>query len=244
MARLPIPMNARHGTLTLALPDGQVAVRLTRRQRQSVGIRIQRGEVEIIAPPGVSLAYLQEVLAKKRDWIAGHLARHRASAGQQQAHPDMVLFAGENLRLHCHAAQRISARVEGEALHLAGPQLEQPARRQAALVSWLQREAKRRFAERLQLWLPRAARPLSGWALSSARSRWGSCSSQGVVRLNWRLVQAPSGILDYVIAHELAHLLHMNHSKAFWAEVERLYPGWQAARQWLKQHGDNLFRHG
>jgi len=80
--------------------------------------------------------------------------------------------------------------------------------------------------------------------ISSTSGGWGSCSSQGVVRLNWRLVQAPPAILDYVIAHELAHLLHMNHSKAFWAEVERLYPGWQGARQWLKQHGDSLFRHG
>ncbi|MFC3533346.1 M48 family metallopeptidase [Vogesella facilis] len=237
-------MNARPGALTLTLPDGAVAVRLTRRQRQSVGIRVQHGEVEVIAPPGVSLAYLQEVLAQKRDWIAGHLARHREASQQQAASPDLVLYAGENLQLHCHAAQRISARVEGGALHLAGPQLELPARRQAALLAWLQREAKKRFAERLQLWLPRAARPLSGWALSSARSRWGSCSGRGVIRLNWRLVQAPPAILDYVIAHELAHLLHMNHSKVFWAEVERLYPGWQGARQWLKQHGELLFRHG
>lgn len=81
-------------------------------------------------------------------------------------------------------------------------------------------------------------------SLSSARTRWGSCSASGAIRLNWRLVQAPPHILDYVLAHELAHLVHMNHSAAFWSETERLFPHWRTARQWLKQHGDTLFAFG
>jgi len=112
------------------------------------------------------------------------------------------------------------------------------------VVAWLQKQAREGFCSRLAAWEAHAARPLSGWALSSARTRWGSCTSQGIIRLNWRLVQAPPAVLDYVIAHELAHLRHMNHSPAFWAEVGRLYPGWQPARQWLKTHGDSLFRYG
>ena len=81
----------------------------------------------------------------------------------------------------------------------------------------------------------------SGLQLSSARTRWGSCTAAGVIRLNWRLLQAPPAVLDYVMAHELAHLEHMNHSPAFWAETARLYPDWQTARRWLKQHGAELF---
>ena len=71
-----------------------------------------------------------------------------------------------------------------------------------------------------------------------------SCSASGTIRLNWRLVQAPPQVLDYVLAHELAHLVHMNHSAAFWAEVARLEPDWQQARLWLKTHGTTLFSLG
>ncbi|WP_280954948.1 M48 family metallopeptidase [Paludibacterium denitrificans] len=90
----------------------------------------------------------------------------------------------------------------------------------------------------------RCTRAPASLALSSARTRWGSCTSAGVIRLNWRLVQAPPDILDYVVAHELAHLVHMNHSAAFWSETARLFPDWQRARLWLKQHGSTLFRFG
>jgi predicted metal-dependent hydrolase len=237
-------MNAKPAPLSLTLPDGPVAVRLTRRARQSVGIRIRDGEVELIAPPAVSLAALQDILASKRGWIMAHLARHQAEANRREASRGTVMLAGHTLQLVVEEASRHRARIDGEALHIAGPGLPQPARLAAAVVAWLQKQARERFCSRLAAWEAHAARPLSGWALSSARTRWGSCTSQGIIRLNWRLVQAPPAVLDYVIAHELAHLRHMNHSPAFWAEVERLYPGWQPARQWLKTHGDSLFRYG
>lgn len=237
-------MSAKPAPLSLALPDGVVAVQLTRRPRQSVALRIRDGVVEMIAPPGLSLAALQDILAQKRDWIAGHLARQRQEDAQREQSRGQVMLAGQTLRLAVEDASRHRACIDGELLLLAGPGLQQPARLAAAVVAWLQKEARQRFCARLEAWEQRAARPLSGWALSSARSRWGSCTSQGIIRLNWRLVQAPPAVLDYVIAHELAHLRHMNHSPAFWAEVERLYPGWQPARQWLKTHGNSLFRYG
>jgi len=237
-------MNAKPAPLNLQLPHGAVTVRLIRRARQSVGIRIKHGEVELIAPPAVPLAYLQEVLASKRDWIARHLARHHAEQDERALTQGQVLLGGESYRLHCVAASRHQAQLVGDTLHLAGPMLEQPARLAASVVGYEVGIRRQRFAARLELWQPRAARPLPPLRLSSARTRWGSCTGRGVVRLNWRLVQAPESVLDYVIAHELAHLLHMNHSPAFWAEVARLYPGWQGARQWLKQHGDSLFRYG
>lgn len=237
-------MNAKPAPLSLVLPDSVVAVQLVRRPRQSVALRIRDGVVEMIAPPGVSLAALHDILAQKRDWIAGHLARQRQQDAEREHGRGQVMLAGQVLRLAVGEGGRHRARVDGEVLHLTGPGLQQPARLAAAVVAWLQKEARQRFCARLEAWEQRAARPLSGWALSSARTRWGSCTSQGIIRLNWRLVQAPPSVLDYVIAHELAHLRHMNHSPAFWAEVERLYPGWQPARQWLKTHGNSLFHYG
>ena len=81
--------------------------------------------------------------------------------------------------------------------------------------------------------------PLS---LTSARTRWGSCSRRSGIRLNWRLIHAPLPLIDYVLAHELAHLKEMNHTARFWTEVGRLYPDWQVARRDLRSFGETLPR--
>ncbi|MDE6882701.1 MAG: M48 family metallopeptidase [Lachnospiraceae bacterium] len=72
------------------------------------------------------------------------------------------------------------------------------------------------------------------------KTRWGSCSAKGTLSFNWRLMLAPPAILDYVVVHELCHLTHMNHSAAFWQAVESVYPDYRSARQWLKEHGQEL----
>jgi predicted metal-dependent hydrolase len=80
----------------------------------------------------------------------------------------------------------------------------------------------------------------SDWALSSARTRWGSCSPEGKILLSWRLIHFPLHIIDYVIAHEIAHLKELNHGPRFWATVERLLPGHQNVRDELRRYPDGL----
>jgi predicted metal-dependent hydrolase len=77
-------------------------------------------------------------------------------------------------------------------------------------------------------------------SLRDTRSRWGSCSAEGRLMYSWRLIMAPPSVLDYVAAHEVAHLVQMNHSEAFWAVVQGLYPGWQRQRDWLRHQGGAL----
>ena len=107
-------MNAKHALLSLQLPHGAVTVRLIRRPRQSVGIRIKDGEVELIAPPAVPLAYLQEVLAKKSGWIASHLARHHAEQGERALRQGQVLLGGEDITstTRQHASEMLLANAE------------------------------------------------------------------------------------------------------------------------------------
>jgi predicted metal-dependent hydrolase len=76
--------------------------------------------------------------------------------------------------------------------------------------------------------------------ISSARTRWGSCSRQGTLSFTWRLVMAPEEVIDYVVVHELCHLRHLNHSKAFWGLVEGILPDYKVRRAWLKRHGERL----
>jgi predicted metal-dependent hydrolase len=106
----------------------------------------------------------------------------------------------------------------------------------------LQRRALALFGERLALICARAGRTAPALALSSARTRWGSCSLETGIRLNWRLIHLPLALIDYVVAHEVAHLAEMNHGKRFWAEVERLFPDWRTARAELRRLADALPR--
>lgn len=220
-------------------------VRLTRRARRSIGLKIKGGEIELIAPPQVPLARLQEILLQKRDWLRKHWLQQQAQRVEPAANlVQQILWRGEVWPLQLQAAARWRIALQDGVIAVSGPQLDDEATLAARLQQWQKQQAKALIGERLVLLATRAARPLRSWALSSARTRWGSCSADGSIRLNWRLLQAPPAILDYVIAHELAHLLHMNHSADFWAEVSRLYPDWQAARRWLKQQGHTLFALG
>ena len=105
---------------------------------------------------------------------------------------------------------------------------------------WFQAEAKRLFRERLDHYAPQLGVSYSSFTLSSAGSRWGSCTVGGSIRLNWRLIHYPPALIDYVVAHELAHLREMNHSPAFWATVGEVYPDYDGARLALRKRSHEM----
>jgi predicted metal-dependent hydrolase len=120
-------------------------------------------------------------------------------------------------------------------LHLGLPQSAQPAQIRDTVQSWLQRQARRIFEERCALYAERLGVRMRRLALSSASTRWGSASADGSIRLNWRLVHFGLPVIDYVVAHELAHLREMNHSPAFWAVVRQALPGFEEVRGALRK---------
>ena len=115
-------------------------------------------------------------------------------------------------------------------LHLGLPQAASAEQIRDAVQSWLQRQARRIFEERCQLFAQRLGVRMTRLSLSSAATRWGSASADGSIRLNWRLVHFGLPVIDYVVTHELAHLREMNHSVAFWDVVRSAMPGFEAAR--------------
>ncbi|HEX8954995.1 MAG TPA: SprT family zinc-dependent metalloprotease, partial [Burkholderiaceae bacterium] len=104
------------------------------------------------------------------------------------------------------------------------------------VLSWLQQRARAIFAERLPLYAEKLGVRYRSFALSSATTQWGSCTAEGKIRLNWRLIHFSLPLIDYVIAHELSHLREMNHSPAFWATVQSVFPEFQEARKALRAH--------
>lgn len=181
-------------------------------------------------------------LERQKAWLAARLRRI--------AEP-VVFAAGAVIPLRgvdhvIVATGKVRGRVEpgtaeGQpALLVPGEREHQPRR----LIDWLKSEAQRDLDQRVAVHAQSLAVTVKSVAMRSQSTRWGSCSSTGRLNFNWRLVLAPPHVLDYVAAHEVAHLVEMNHSPAFWSTVERALPDMSRGRAWLKAHGRELMVYG
>lgn len=149
-----------------------------------------------------------------------------------------VRYLGRALRLDIQPALFSEVRRHGDTLRIHAPY---DADTDALVRNWLHGRAERFLAWRLARIAQKLGRAPSRFALSNAQTQWGSCTRRGHVRLNWRLVQAPLALIDYVAAHELAHLVHLDHSPRFWAQVAELCPDALARRAELRTMGASLF---
>jgi hypothetical protein len=193
------------------------------------------GAARVTIPRGGSLAGGRRFAERNVAWLEQQLLRRAAQPCQpaQWLAGAEIVFRGECVRLETDAeGQGGSVRFGAETVRVADaaddlrPAIERHLRRLAA------QELPARVLELAAL----HQFPVGRVTIRNQRSRWGSCSRRGTISLNWRLVQVPLFVRDYLILHELAHLRHMNHSRRFWAEVARLSPDFRQAEQWLKQH--------
>jgi predicted metal-dependent hydrolase len=138
----------------------------------------------------------------------------------------------------------VAVSEDGKSLQIGPLSLPMPRLRdrdlQAKAQAALQRLAQRELPERVQHLSATQGIAVSAISVRAQRTRWGSCSPRGEISLNWRLVQVPEWVRDYVILHELAHRRHLNHSARFWQEVERLCPDYEAAETWLRETGRHV----
>lgn len=244
MAAARQPAGTRH-VITLAgreIPF--VLVRSAR--RRTVGMRVDAAGLRVSAPPQVSGEDITAVLRDHASWIlrALHNAAQRAAATPALSfeHGTELLWLGQSLPVHrVPAAEAVPrALLPGETLDCipVAADSEDP---QAAVIAWYMAQAQPWFRRRAQVYGERLGRLPREVRVTSARGRWGSCTRNGVIRLNWRLMQASPEEIDYVVAHEVAHLAEMNHSAAFWDTVAALYPGWRSASDLLDAR-DRLYR--
>ena len=206
-------------------------------RRMTMRLAPDGSAVRITLPQWGRTAEALDFANKRAGWIAGQLAAVPAPA--ELGHGGEVLFCGEALAIrHDPTAPRRVLIDEGE-LVLGGPLESVPAR----LKRWLEGEARARMAQDLAHYCTRAGQPLARLMLSSAQRRWGSCARGGTIRINWRLVMAPADVRRSVVAHEVAHLVHFDHSPAFHALLGELFEGdLRAANRWLKRSGRGLYR--
>lgn len=241
--REPYPSNPVYRVI---LNHRTITYSLTRRNRKTIGLRVDASGLSIIAPLRLPQKEIERTLQHKADWIIEKLD---ACKDRKDSRPEWKLntvywLLGEPYQLIALSGQLQirpqrsmneemieSLITESTLTTFSAQQIER------YVLTWYRQQAIPCMVERLTLYAEKLGMTVPVFHLSNARTRWGSCNAAGVIRLNWRLIQLPLALIDYVVAHELAHLIEMNHSKAFWKVVAQIYPDYRLAQRELKQIG-------
>jgi len=243
----PLPPGARWREV--ATPQQPIGFVLLRSRRRTIGFVIADDGLRVTAPNWVTLAQIDDAVREKARWILAKLREWHARREQlAMAHTRWqaggeLPYLGKRIVLGLAAGRRqtllegdAQAPRDGDTLWLPLPADADASRVRDATQAWLQQRAGDWFGARLGHFLQLTGLKIRRWRLSSAATRWGSCTSDGNIMLNWRLIHFAPAIIDYVIAHELAHLREMNHSQDFWAEVGNILPGFEDAKNLLRRH--------
>lgn len=214
-------------------PEISVILRRSKRaKRLSLRVSRLKGQASLSLPMAFPYHRAEQFVREKETWLRQHMAEI----------PNAQLIGlGSEILLRGVSAPII--RGEGKRLQFNGGQLFVPGPDEmvaARVKAYLRGQAKLALHQATDHYAALLGRSFGRITLRDTTSRWGSCSSQGNLNYSWRLIMAPPDVLNYVATHEVCHLAEMNHSPAFWAHVSRLFPGYEAQKNWLRDNGEHL----
>lgn len=208
--------------------------RAPRARRVRVAVEAD-GTVVALLPPRATHRDAEAAVRELRPWIERRLLDTAAREERMARPPGTVPYLGEELRLVPEPGR---SRVHRRAGMLLVPAA--PAEQAEALERWYRRTARAEIAPRVDDAVAALGRSYTGLTIRNQRTRWGSCSATGALSFNWRLLLAGEDVLDYVIWHEACHLVHLDHSPRFWAELARHRPRYREPQRWLRLNGASL----
>jgi hypothetical protein len=237
--RKPAPVVAGDTPQRLTIGERDYAL-VVRRHASARNIRLRtdpaKGALLITLPGHARLGEAIAFARAQAGWIEASFAKAGAAIAMEPA--ALIPYRGTQHRIDWDARHGRRVIAADGIIRLGGARDSVEAR----LTRWLKAEAKRLCAADLADYCARAGAPMPALAISNAARRWGSCSANGTIRINWRLVMAPDAVRRSVVAHEVAHLRHMNHSADFYAWLDTLFEGNRKdADHWLKAHGRGLY---
>lgn len=213
--------------------------KFVRSKRKTLSLIVETdGTLTVRAPVWMKETEIRRFIDAKTDWIRQKqaAARKTAPASRRYMDGETFLYLGQEVPLRL-VPDQVPALVMDGVFKLA-----RSAQPHAATIfeTWYKRQARAVLSERVAFYAREHGFAAGKFRLSSARTRWGSCSAKHTLSFTWRLVMAPLDVIDYVVVHELCHLKELNHSKTFWAQVGAILPDYKARRKWLKIHGGKL----
>ena len=232
-----------------AIPQEVLGLRVevVRSVRRTAGLHIVGNDLQVRVPEHLEDQRVAEILKQKRPWIRSKVAElkrvppHRS---KELVSGESFPYLGRHYRLKVQEGHQVGVCLSGGYLRATTRPTEQGEQREARIQQYLENWYRSRALERLQEKSNRYAQQIgvtpTGLSVRNFRSRWGSCDKQGQVVFNWNIIKAPHSIVDYVVIHELCHLIHPNHSKEFWQVVGRHDTTYPEHKQWLKEKGTGL----
>jgi predicted metal-dependent hydrolase len=243
IAQLELPLEFRQSDVPSAAHTclgGKLVSYIVKRSRRrsSITLTIDEQGLRVGAPWRASRSAIESLLRKHDAWVLKKLAEWQArrAAPRRWEDGEMLMVLGQPLRLTL-VRENQHIRVDGERLIVGPASAQRPDRTEKQVVDWLRLQALQCFRQRIAQFYPALAVSEPEISLSNAKTRWGSCHIDGRIRLNWRLIQMPLRLIDYVVAHELAHLKEMNHSRRFWQAVEQMVPEYARRRTEIRTEG-------
>jgi len=216
---------------------------------KSATITVEEGNVCVVVPQQLEHERITKLLKEKNRWIKEKIALHREAqpkSTKQFVSGESFSYLGRNYRLK---VQQGSLGNEGyQPIKLINGRFtitlragtDNPDLIQDSLFSWYKQHAEIKLTEKVKRYAKMIGVEFNSVGLKTYKSRWGSCSVEGDITFNWKIIMAPNRIVDYVVAHELCHLIHHDHSPKFWREVERIMPNYAECKEWLKINGAGL----
>ena len=222
------------------------AIRRSARRKKTVAVTVDSaGGVLLLAPEDFPTSRLDEVARRKAGWIVQRLRGVGSNgvppAPREFVSGESVMYLGRHYRLKVLPGETGEAKLRGGWLHVPAPAgAGQRDQVRAALVSWLRSHAAERLPERVEIWRSKVGVEMPQVVISDQKRRWGSCDRSGTIRLNWRIIQAPMRLVDYVVVHELVHLRHRGHGREYWQALGRIMPDYERRREDLRERGLGL----
>lgn len=224
--------------------NGIVAQIKRTNRTKSAKITVEEGNVCVIVPRKLEQERIAKLLKGKNRWIKEKIALHRDAlpkSNKQFVSGECFSYLGRNYRLKVIDGNYTPIKlVQGRFIVSLRKSLQTPDLIQDLMIYWYKHHAEIKFIEKSKRYAKTMGVEFNSVAIKNFRSRWGSCSADGDITFNWRVIMAPNRIVDYVVVHELCHLIHHDHSTHFWREVERYMPDYLECKDWLKQNGIRL----
>ena len=212
-------------------------VTIVRSKKSSLSVRIMPdASIKVTAHHLLPKWAINQFLKSKEDWIIKHQQMVKLRI-QSRGSEEGYLYLGKRYALELGKNQKDLIELRDNKLYLGSPNKKYLG---TYLTSWYKQQARKIIVQRVHHYAGLSGDTFRSVAITSAETRWGSCSSQKTLNFNWKLIMAPLEVIDYVVAHELAHLTELNHSRDFWERVRKIYPLYREYRTWLKRNGDTL----
>ena len=209
----------------------------------SASIKISKNYIKVVAPFFLSNRNINDLLKKKFNWIKNQLLiqqKIQPSVNKIYVNNEEFKYLGESYKLQIRKGSRYSVKIENNLLIVVVKNTENTIKIQKLIHKWFHEKSTSYFEEKTFLYAKENNLKITSVKVREYKARWGSCSINGNITFNWRLIIAPPEIIKYVIIHELVHLIEHNHSPKYWEHVKKIYPNIDEAKNWLIYNGKTL----